>query len=78
MIYIQQFNNIFTTNPKCQVVIGCYCWVKKVILILNSREMICLQHFYNIFTTNPKWQVVTSCYCWDKKVILLLVSNSNQ
>ena len=30
------YNN-FTTNPKWQVVTGCYCWVKKVISMLNSN-----------------------------------------
>ena len=29
--------NIFTTNPKWQVVTGCYCWSKKVILVLVSN-----------------------------------------
>ena len=37
MICLQQFYNIFTINPKWQVVIGCYCWVKKVIAVLNSN-----------------------------------------
>ena len=37
MLRLQQFYNIFTTNLKWQVVIGCYCWVKKVISILNSN-----------------------------------------
>ena len=37
MICLQQFYNIFTTNPKWQVVTGCYCWVKKVISMLNSN-----------------------------------------
>ena len=37
MICLQQFYNIFTTNLKWQVVIGCYCWVKKVISVLNSN-----------------------------------------
>ena len=30
-------HNIFTTNPKCQVVTVCYCRVKKVISVLNSN-----------------------------------------
>ena len=30
------YNN-FTINLKWQVVTGCYCWVKKVILMLNSN-----------------------------------------
>ena len=37
MICLQQFYNIFTTNPKWQVVTGYYCWVKKVISMLNSN-----------------------------------------
>ena len=37
MICLQQFYNIFTINPKWQVVKGCYCWVKKVISVLNSN-----------------------------------------
>ena len=37
MICLQQFYNIFTTNLKWQVVIGCYYWVKKVISVLNSN-----------------------------------------
>ena len=37
MICLQQFYNIFITNLKWQVVTGYYCWVKKVILILNSN-----------------------------------------
>ena len=37
MICLQQFYNIFTTNLKWQVVIGCYCWVKNVISVLNSN-----------------------------------------
>ena len=37
MICLQQFYNIFTTNPKWQVVIGCYCWVEKVISVSNSN-----------------------------------------
>ena len=28
---------IFTTNPKWQVVTSCYCWIKKVISVLNSN-----------------------------------------
>ena len=32
-----QSNNIFTTNPKWQVVTGCYCFGKKVILVLVSN-----------------------------------------
>ena len=34
MIYLQHFYNIFTTNPKWQIVNGCYYWDKKVILEL--------------------------------------------
>ena len=30
-------HNIFTTNPKWQVVIGYYCWGKKVILVASSN-----------------------------------------
>ena len=37
MICLQQLYNIFTTNPKWQVVIDCYCWVKKVISMLNNK-----------------------------------------
>ena len=37
MICLQHFYNIFITNPKCQVVISCYCWSKKVILVLISN-----------------------------------------
>ena len=37
MICLQQFYNIFTTNLKWQIVTGCYCWVKKVISVLNSN-----------------------------------------
>ena len=37
MICLQQFYNIFTTNPKWQVVTGCYCWVEKVISVSNSN-----------------------------------------
>ena len=36
MICLQQFYNIFTTNPKWQVVTGCYCWVEKLISVSNS------------------------------------------
>ena len=35
MICLQQFYNNFKTNPKW--LIGCYCWVKKVISVLNSN-----------------------------------------
>ena len=35
MIYLQQLYNIFSINPKWQVVISCYYWVKKVISVLN-------------------------------------------
>ena len=38
MICLQQFYNIFTTNLKWQVVIGCYCWVKKVISVLKRTS----------------------------------------
>ena len=37
MICLQHFYNIFTTNPKWQVVTSCYCWGKKVILMLVSN-----------------------------------------
>ena len=37
MICLQQFYNIFTTNPKWQVVTGCYCWVEKLISVSNSN-----------------------------------------
>ena len=37
MICLQQFYNIFTTNPKWQFVTGYYYWVKKVISVLNSN-----------------------------------------
>ena len=37
MICLQHFYNIFTTNPKWQVVTNCYCWGKKVILVLVSN-----------------------------------------
>ena len=37
MIYPQHFHNIFTTNLKWQVVTSCYCWDKKVILVLGSN-----------------------------------------
>ena len=30
-------HNIFTTNPKCQIVTSCYCWIKKIISVLNSN-----------------------------------------
>ena len=30
-------HNIFTTNPKWQIITGCYCWGKKVILVLGSN-----------------------------------------
>ena len=30
-------HTIFTTNPKWQVVTGYYCWIKKVISVLNSN-----------------------------------------
>ena len=33
----QYFYNIFTTNPKWQVVTGCYYFGKKVILVLDSN-----------------------------------------
>ena len=33
----QYFHNIFTTNSKWQVVTDCYCYGKKVILILSSN-----------------------------------------
>ena len=35
--FLQHFYNIFTTNPKWQVVTSCYCWGKKVILVLDSN-----------------------------------------
>jgi len=35
MICLQHFHNIFTTNSKWQVVTSCYCWDKKVILVLG-------------------------------------------
>ena len=35
MICPQHFHNIFATNLKRQVVTGCYCWGKKVILVLG-------------------------------------------
>ena len=35
MIYLQYFHNIFTTNPKWQVVTDCYCWGKKVISMIG-------------------------------------------
>ena len=37
MICLQQFYNIFTTNPKWQFVTSYYYWVKKVISVLNSN-----------------------------------------
>ena len=37
MICSQYFYIIFTTNHRCQIVTGCYCWVKKIILVLNSN-----------------------------------------
>ena len=37
MIRLQQFYNIFTINHKWQVVTGYYCWVKKIISVLNSN-----------------------------------------
>ena len=37
MICAHHFYNIFTTNPKWQVVTSCYCWIKKVISVLNSN-----------------------------------------
>ena len=37
MICLQQFYNIFTTNLKWQIVIGCYCWVKKVISVRSQK-----------------------------------------
>ena len=37
MICLQHFYNIFITNPKWQVVTSCYCWGKKVILVLISN-----------------------------------------
>ena len=30
-------HNIFTTNSNWQVVTGCYCWGKKVILVIGSN-----------------------------------------
>ena len=38
-IFFREINvhNIFTTNLKWQVVTSCYCWGKKVILVLNSN-----------------------------------------
>ena len=30
-------HNIFTTNPKLQIVIGYYFWAKKVILVASSN-----------------------------------------
>ena len=38
MICLQHFYNIFITNPKWQVVTSCYCWDKKVILLLVSNS----------------------------------------
>ena len=35
--FLQHFYNIFTTNPKWQVVTSCYCWGKKVISVLDSN-----------------------------------------
>ena len=35
MICPQHLHNIFATNLKWQVVTGCYCWGKKVILVLG-------------------------------------------
>ena len=37
MICPHHFYNIFIANPKWHVVTGCYCWIKKVILVLNSN-----------------------------------------
>ena len=37
MICAYYFYNIFITNPKWQVVNSCYCWIKKVISVLNSN-----------------------------------------
>ena len=37
MIGPQDYHNIFTTNLKWQVVTDCYCWDKKVILVLGSN-----------------------------------------
>ena len=37
MICPQYVHNMFITNPKWQVVTGCYCWDKKVILVLGSN-----------------------------------------
>ena len=37
MICPQHFHNIFTTNPKWQIVTGYYFWGKKVILVLGSN-----------------------------------------
>ena len=37
IICSHHFYNIFITNPKWQVVTGCYCWIKKVISVLNSN-----------------------------------------
>ena len=34
MTYPQHFYYICTTNPKCHIVTDCYCWDKKVILVL--------------------------------------------
>ena len=38
MICLQHFHNIFTTNPKWQIVTGCYCWGEKVILVLGLNN----------------------------------------
>ena len=49
MICLQQLYNIFTTNPKWQVVIDYYYWVKKVISVLNNKfnvQNILSPHFY--------------------------------
>ena len=37
MICLQYFHNIFTISFKCKFVTGCYCWDKKVILVLGSN-----------------------------------------
>ena len=37
MICLQHFYNIFTTNPKWQVITSCYGWGKQVILVLVSN-----------------------------------------
>ena len=45
MICLQQFYNIFTTNLKWQVIIGCYYWVKKVISVAKFKfESVIINH----------------------------------